>query len=192
MKNLKCLSFILNIVFVVACLHVSASGQAAEDKNKLAAINGSGSSVRWDVAAPNAGLTLIVSAPDGRVFSKNFKGGSSANFSTTDAQGERLPDGQYTYELRLTPASSVRKDATSNGRGKDDEPEAVRAARKNSPQSAVESGSFSIVNGSVVTAGASEENGARPGAKVSAPQKVPANYLAPRSGFRLHHFSPLF
>src|SRR6266550_3642843 len=115
MKNLKCLSFILNIVFVVACLHVSASGQAAEDKNKLAAINGSGSSVRWDVAAPNAGLTLIVSAPDGRVFSKSFKGGSSPNFSITDAQGERLPDGQYTYELRLTPASSpARKDVTSN------------------------------------------------------------------------------
>src|SRR5712671_3483317 len=129
MKHLKYVSFILSIAFI-ACLHVSSSGQTMEDK-KLATINGSGSSARWDVAVPNAGLTLIVSAPDGRVFSKNFKGGSSPNFSIADAQGERLPDGQYTYELRLTSGSSpARKDVTSNGRGKDDEPEAVRAARK--------------------------------------------------------------
>ncbi|MEP6717559.1 MAG: tail fiber domain-containing protein [bacterium] len=190
MKNLKYTSFILGIAFIA--LHVSASGQTMEDKNKLAAINGNGSSVRWDVSAPNAGLTLIVSAPDGRVFSKNFKGGSSPNFSIADAQGERLPDGQYAYELRLTPASSGRKDATSNGRGKDDESEAVRAARKSSPQSAVESGSFSIVNGSVVVAGASEENGVRPASKASEQQKPPAGSFAPRSAFRLHHFAPLF
>src|SRR6266550_9040489 len=159
MKNLKCLSLILSLMFVVACLHVSASGQTAEDKNKLAAINGNGSSVRWDVSAPNAGLTLIVSAPDGRVFSKNFKTGSSPTFSIADAQGERLPDGQYTYELRLTPvSSSARKDVTSNGRGKDDEPEAVRAVRKSdaASQPLVESGNFSIVNGAVIVAGTSE------------------------------------
>ena len=185
MKNLKYVSFALSIGFI-ACLHVASSGQTMEDK-KLAVINGSGSSVRWDVAAPNAGLTLIVSAPDGRVFSKNFKGGSSPNFSLADAQGERLPDGQYTYELRLTPASSMHKDATSNGRGKDDEPEAVRAARKSSPQSAVESGSFSIVNGSVVVAGAAEESNKRSGAKVSERPIQPGSASLGRSGFRLHH-----
>jgi endosialidase-like protein len=190
MKNLKYVSFALSIG-LIACLHVASSGQTMEEK-KLAAINGNGSSVRWDVSAPNAGLTLIVSAPDGRVFSKSFKGGSSPNFSLADAQGERLPDGQYSYELRLTPPSAPRKDSTSNGRGKEDEPEAVRASRKSTPQSAVESGSFSIVNGAVVVGGSSEENSVRPGAKVSALQKVPANYSAQRSGFRLHHLSPLF
>ena len=192
MKNLKCISFIVSMMFVAACLHTSASGQTAEDKNKLAAINGAGSSVRWDVAAPNAGLTLIVSAPDGRVFSKNFKGGSSPNFSIADAQGERLPDGQYTYELRLTPVPSLSKDTTSNGRGKDDVPEAVRAARKSSTQSAVESGNFSIVNGSVVVAGSSEEAGPRRTSKVSEQQKLPGEFSAKRSNFRLHHSSPLF
>ena len=185
MKNQKYASVILSIAFI-ACLHMSSSGQTMEDK-KLAVINGTGSSVRWDVAAPNAGLTLIVSAPDGRVFSKNFKGGSSPNFSTTDAQGERLPDGQYTYELRLSPASSAHKDTTSNGRGKDDEPEAVRAARKSSPQSAVESGSFSIVNGSVVVAGSAEESNKRSGNKVSERPIQPSNVSLGRSNFRLHH-----
>jgi len=193
-KNLKFVSYILSIMFVVACLHVSASGQMAEDRGKLANINGAGSSVRWDVTAPNAGVTLVISAPDGRVFSTNFKAGSSPNFATADAQGERLPDGQYSYELRLTPASApTRKDATSNGRGKNDEPEAVRAARKSVEplQSVVESGSFSIVNGSVIVAGASEESGARKVSKVSQQQKISDNSVAARSSLRLHHVSPL-
>src|SRR6476646_2719251 len=146
-----------------------------EDK-KLATINGTGSSVRWDVSTPNSGLTLIVSAPDGRVFTKTFKGGASANFSIADAQGERLPDGQYSYELRLSASSAPRKDSTSNGRGKEDEPEAVRAARKSVPaQALVESGSFSIVNGSVVVAGAAEESNKRSGNKVSERPTQPAN-----------------
>lgn len=191
MKNLKCLYFTLSIVFVVACLHTFASGQTTEDKSRLAAINGNGSSVRWDVAAPNAGLTLIVSAPDGRVFSKSFKGGSSPNFSIADVQGERLPDGQYTYELRLTPPSSARKD-TSNGRGKDDEPEAVRAARKSSPQSAVESGSFSIVNGSVVVAGSQEESAPRSASKSSVVPQAPEMTLGGRVSRKLHHTPFMF
>ena len=195
MKNLKCLYSILSIVFVLACLYTAASGQTTEDKSRLATINGNGSSARWDVAAPNAGLTLIVSAPDGRVFSKNFKAGSSPNFSIADAQGERLPDGQYSYELRLTPVSSpTRKDATSNGRGKDDEPEAVRAARKSAApsQPVVESGSFSIVNGAVIVAGSSEEAGPKRASKATEQQKLPGDSPATLSNLRLHHFSPVF
>ena len=192
MKHLKHLPFVLCMVFL-ACMHISSSAQTMEEK-KLAAINGAGSSVRWDVTAPNAGVTLTVSAPDGRVFSKSFKGGASPSFSIADAQGERLPDGQYTYELRLAPVSPVHNAATSNGRGKDDEPEGVRAARKSAgpSQPLVESGSFSIVNGSVVTAGASEESTTKALNKVSQEQSLPNDFSAKRSNFRLHHVSPLF
>jgi hypothetical protein len=176
MKNLNRISFVLSVFCVVACLQVSVAGQTAEDKNNVAAISGSGSSVRWDIAAPNAGVTLTISAPDGRVFTKTFKGGSSPQFSLADAHGEGLPDGQYTYELRLAPASSRRKDSTSNGRGKEDEPESVRAARKTvmPVQSLVQSGTFSILNGAVIVAGAQEEGGARPVSKITERQ-LPAS-----------------
>jgi hypothetical protein len=179
MKNLKCLLFVL---FIVALLNVSALGQAMDDKNKLATVTSMGSSIRWDVSAANAGLTLIVSAPDGRVFSKDFKGGSQADFSIAD-KGERLPDGQYTYELRLTPTSApMRKDTSANGRGKEDVPEAVRAAQSVMPARAmVESGSFSIVNGSVIVAGSMEEGGRRPISKTSDLPRIPA------SSSKLHH-----
>lgn len=97
MKNLKCLPYALCTIFVVACFHISVTGQTAEDKNKLATITALGSSVTWDVAAQYSALIMTVSAPDGRVFRKEFKAGTSPEFRLIDKQGERLPDGQYTY-----------------------------------------------------------------------------------------------
>jgi len=191
MKNPRCLIYLVSI-FIVVCLHVTASAQVMEDKNKIAAISAHGSDVRWDVAAPGAGGTLTISAPDGRVFTKTFKGGSSPQFSIADAHGERLPDGQYTYELRLTPATSARKDSTSNGRGKEDEPESVRAARKSAApaQPLVESGSFSIVNGAVVNPAAVEESSRRQVSKVTEQPRLPAVVHNAITKNPLHH--PLF
>jgi hypothetical protein len=151
------------------------SGQTAEDQNKLATISSMGSSVRWDVAAPNSGVTMTVSAPDGRVFRKEFKPGSSPEFMLTDKLGERLPDGPYTYELRLTPVlSAAVKETLTAARGKDDDAEDVRASRKRAELPAlVQSGSFSIVNGAIVVAGAQEEAGARPVSKVTEQRRLP-------------------
>lgn len=159
MKYPRCLSLVLCMLFA-ACLQVSVLGQTAEDKNKLAAITSGGSSVRWEMVAPYSSLTMTVSAPDGRVFRKEFKGGATPEFAITDEQGERLPDGQYTYELRLAPMFSPGvKEAMTAARGKDDEPEDVRATRKRGMlpvQNFVQSGGFSILNGAIVVAGAIE------------------------------------
>jgi hypothetical protein len=126
-----------------------------------------GSSVRWEVAAPNAGVTMTVLAPDGRVFRKEFPAGTSPEFRLTDKLAESLPDGAYAYELRLTPIlSAAAKETLKAARGKDDDAEAVRAARKPVlPAPLVDSGTFSILNGAIVVAGAQEETGARPASK---------------------------
>lgn len=168
MLNLKSLRTLLYISFVVVCFQVSVFGQTAEDKNKIASIAGNGSSVRWDVLAPNSGLTLTVSAPDGRVFRQEYKGGSPPEFNLTDKLGERLPDGVYSYELRLSPVlSGAAKAKLVSARGKDDDPEAERSTRKRVvPDALVHSGSFSIMNGTAVVGGAvEEESGARPTTK---------------------------
>src|SRR2546426_1876475 len=134
MKKMNSLQAMLCMVFVVACLHISALGQSAEDKNNLAAIRGSGSSVRWDVAAPYSSLTMTVSAPDGRVFRREFKAGSTPEFTIIDNKGERLPDGQYNYELRLTPVfSSGVIEELASARAKED----AEAARDTSKRGAV-------------------------------------------------------
>ena len=175
MKNPKSLTSIICTLFVVACCYVSVSGQTAEDRNKLATISGGGSSVRWDVAAPNAGLTVTISAPDGRIFRKEFRAGATAEFTLADKDGNRLPDGQYAYELRLTPAlTAAVKEELAAARGKDDEPEAVRAARKRVVvPGMVQSGSFSVLNGSVIVAGSAEEK-QRPISKATGQPRLPA------------------
>jgi len=146
----------------------------AEDRNKLAAVSATGSSVRWDVNAPHAEISVTIAAPDGRVFRVETKSGAAAEFMLSDKQGNRLPDGQYTYELRLTPETSKAvKEQLAAARGKDDDAEDVRAARKRAGiPSLVESGSFSIVNGAVIVAGAAEEAGARKVSKISE-QRLP-------------------
>lgn len=176
MKNHKYFSCLLVLMMLVICSYVSASGQTAQDKNKLATMTSSGANVRWEMATPYSALTMTVSAPDGRVFRKEFKTGASPEFTIVDELGERLPDGQYTYELRVTPIfSSGVKEALAAARGKDDDPEAVRATRKRGvpPQNLVQSGGFSILNGAVVDVGATEAQGARATSKLMAPSWTP-------------------
>lgn len=163
MKTLKSFSLMFCAILVVACLNVSASGQTAEDNNKLAAVGAAGSGVRWDVAGPYSSATLTIAAPDGRVFRKEFRAGSAPEFSAMDKNGERLPDGVYTYELRLSPVlSAAGKERLAAARGKDDDAEEVRATRKREvPPAMVQSGSFSISNGAVIVAGSAEEGQGR-------------------------------
>src|SRR5206468_3101534 len=123
-------------------------------ENSLANVNGVGSGVRFDVTAPNNGVTLTVTAPDGRSFTKESRAGG-AEFTLSD---KSLPDGVYTYELRLKPALSAgQRESLKAGRGSDDEPEADRAARKRAvAANTVQSGSFAVLNGQVTVAGLSE------------------------------------
>src|SRR5262249_861399 len=84
---------------------------------------------------------------------------TSPEFQTFDKQGERLPDGIYTYEIRLGPSSGLSIDELKAARPRDDEAEADRVGRKRLTLSGqVQSGSFSIVNGQLIVAGWVEES----------------------------------
>src|SRR4030095_4563658 len=127
MTNRKYLPSMLSIVFAIACLSVSALGQSSE----FATASSTGSGVRWDIKAPHAAVTLSVVGPDDVSYSKEFKGGTSPEFSLTNKKGERLPDGQYSYELRLTPvfAAGV-QDALKAAREKGNEAEVQKDLRR--------------------------------------------------------------
>lgn len=156
MKNLKSLKTIVRVLLVVACLQMLALGQ--DDKGKVT-ISGFGSTVRWDVGVLSSELTLTVSAPDGQVFRKTFKG-RSAEFALVDTKGERLPDGQYSYELRITPpiAEDVKETLTAaRAKGNSDEVRRDLIKRGTLTAPLVSSGGFAIVNGSVIVAGAMDE-----------------------------------
>lgn len=156
-------SFFLLLTILTLTLSQSNSfAQAIWRDAEVATLNGGGSSVRWDVRTSYASATLVITAPDGRSFSKEFKNGGSIDFALVDVDGQRLPDGSYTYELRFSSAVPS-KEKLAATRNRDEEPEALRAGRKRSPvdNSMVQSGSFSIIGGSVVVPGAYEDNGRR-------------------------------
>ena len=185
MKNFRHLPSVLSIVFVLAACNALVLGQASDDK--FATINSLGSSVRFDVAAPHASVTLTVIGPEGVAFTKEFKSGNAPEFKLTTEKGERLPDGQYTWELRVTPnISAETKQALKDAREKGNGAEVQRELRKRGAlpsTSLVQSGSFVIMGGSVILPGATEERSAQ-ARPVTAPSFVPA-VAAPRTNFKL-------
>jgi hypothetical protein len=177
MRNQKSFAVVIFAALIFACLQTAALGQTANDK--LANVTGGGSSVRWDVLVANSGTRLTISFPDGRSFTREYKAGTSPEITLNDRQLESLPDGAYGYELRLRPVLSAgEREELKAARGKDDDPEAERAMRKRPVLPVlVQSGSFAILNGSVVVGGASE--GQRSSARLmkSQPSPISANTI---------------
>src|SRR6266550_6780695 len=165
-------SFLLVILaaLVLACLQTAALGQT---NDKLANVSAGGSSVKWEVTAANSGMSLTISFPDGRSFTREYKAGTSPDITLNDRQLESLPDGVYSYELRLRPAlSGAEREALKAARGRDDEPEAERAMRKRPVVPAlVQQGSFAILNGAIIVGGAVEAE--RSNAKSVEPKRSP-------------------
>lgn len=162
MKNFRYLPIAV-CLFAFFCLSVPVFGQANEDKDSFASLAPNGSGVRWSIQAPHAESTLTIAAPDGQVFTKTFNSGSAPVFSLTDEQGAALPDGQYTYELRLAPVlSNAVKRQMRDARAKGNDAAVERELRKRNlipSRPMVQSGTFSVINGSVVLPGAVEEPG---------------------------------
>ncbi len=191
MKNQK--SFVLGVfvVLTLACLQIAVMGQS----NDLASVSGGGSTIRWDVRVPNSGLSLTISIPDGRSFTKEYKAGTSPEINLSDRQLEGLPEGSYGYELRLRPQlTAAERKALEAARGKDDDPEGERAMRKRPAQAVfTQSGSFAIVNGSIVVGGGIE--GQRVG-KLTAPQQSPGVISVSNTETRLRNhrasLAPMF
>lgn len=140
---------------VVACFAIPATGQT---EGSIANLSGGGTAARWDVTAANSGGTLTINFPDGRSIRKTFRAGMSPSVMIGDKNFDALPDGVYAYEIQLAPSLSPgAKEAAMKARGKDDDPESARAGRKRlSVTSMTQSGSFAVVNGSIVLPGGVE------------------------------------
>src|SRR5262245_60439139 len=115
---------ILCVVFAFGYFSFNVLGQVSQDKGQLAVVSGGGASVRWDVSVPHTAGTLTVSGPDGQIFRSEFQAGNAAEFRLAQAKGDKLPDGVYTYELRLTPVLSAGvKEALTDARKKGNDEE---------------------------------------------------------------------
>jgi len=110
-------------------------------------------SLQLAVLQPNGGSTLTVSGPEGAHWRLTFEQGEPALFSLTDAAGDRLQDGSYTYELHLTPLlEEEAKAALRQARKSGDlsSVQALRAAHRLPQEAAVVSGSFTVDQGRIL------------------------------------------
>ena len=191
MKKLKYLPSLFSIAFVLASFNILVRAQSNE--NQIANLSSAGASVRFDVGAPHAAVTLTVIGPDNFSFTKEFKSGTVAEFRLVQAKGERLADGQYTYELRVTPnISDEAKEALKAAREKDNGAEVQRDLRKRGllpSQSLVQSGGFVILNGSVILPGAVEGTQTRAAVAQPAPPTTAAVYKG-RTGYKIQRNHP--
>ncbi len=197
MKNRKSLLTLLTALLILVCVQVSAVGQTTDEESRLAAVTANGSMVRWQVAAPHSAVTMTVSAPDGQVFRKEFKAGAAPEFVLFDNEGNKLADGQYNYELRFTPAIdlSVKQKLAASRVITSDDASTEREMRKRGvlPAPLTQSGTFTILKGSVIVAGSATEGDGRTGTKsepVRAPVTEPTRSPAPitkTAPSRQHH-----
>jgi len=176
MKNQK--RFLLGTftILLIASLQVVVFGQEA----KVASVRAEGMAVRFDSAIPYSNATLTISGPDGAVYRREFAGGATPSLSLFDKTGATLGNGQYTYELRFTTVQMrdlKERLAVAPDEGVMDENGRTRHGRL-SVQSVVQSGSFSMLNGSLYV-GNEIEPSYRPTVSPKSIDKNPQSLRAP-------------
>ena len=141
----------------LALAQMAAVAQTSSD-GEIAKVFVGANGIKWEMSVANAGGTLTVTFPDTRAFRKTFRAGATVEISLSETQLHGLPDGTYTWELRLAPElSSVQKEALLRARGRDDDDENERMGRKRAVVPVLsQTGSFAIVSGAIIGPGRAE------------------------------------
>ena len=122
-------------------------------RDKFAEISNDGNVISWLITVPYESATLTVSAPNGKIFRREFPAGTIPAFALIAERGEFLTEGNFTYEIVLTPVLSAgTKETLAQARkdGKSREVEADFKKRGLLPKTMVESGTFLVQNGSII------------------------------------------
>ena len=155
------------LVMLALCCSSTALAQSENKAQPLAAIKADATEVRWLPQVEYGRLILTVLAPDGLVFRTEFEAGVAPSFRLTDPRGNSLPDGSYSYELRVIPnlSADVRK-ALAASREKGDSEQLVKELQRSGQLPTgitVQSGAFLIEKGAVLAG--SPEDGVEPQAQ---------------------------
>lgn len=135
------------IMVVIAALPLTAMA------NSVGRPSGGGAAIDWPLAISGyENVRLTVVSPAGEVYVKDFTPGRTPSFTLSDLGGE-VEEGTYAYELRVEPriAASVRQQLAKARAAGDDAAakKIMRAAGLGDP--IVQSGGFTILNGSIVS-----------------------------------------
>jgi hypothetical protein len=137
---------------------VPLTGFAGEKKDTVGRISAGATQVEWQIGVDNEKVMLTVVGPEGVTYEKAFPAGKNPALRMQDGPNKTLPDGSYTYELRVIPRISPDvKKKLSDARAKGDEAEISNILRAAGiTNTTLQSGGFRISGGSFVSSDASE------------------------------------
>lgn len=145
----------------------------------------SGTSLAWEILAPNAGFSVTVIGPEDYVMMRNYAAG--AGELNLMEGGEALIDGYYSYELRVAPViDAATADALRKARAADDQ-KAIRDLRRAGRIPAtplLHSATFVVRGGEIVPRSDAEEDaqkrdGAAAAASASILRITPTDVVTP-------------
>ena len=153
MMHARAMSISRSVVVSLTCLLLFPTLSVAKSSSSepVGRLSASGSTAQWMTVGDHAAIDLIVVAPDGSVFRKEFAAGSTPSFRLQDLGG-KLTDGSYSYELRAIPRISAEvKRQLAAARAADDDAAAARIQQAAGiGATMVQSGSLSVVNGAFI------------------------------------------
>ena len=135
---------------------IAAPAMAAD----VASLQASSSSLSFVPEMSYDSVTLTVRGPQGIVAQEQFRGGQTPSFGLFDRAGNALPDGSYTYELRVTPAIDAQAKAAlraARERGDDSVAQQLREQNRLPQGPVVQSGHFAIADGAIVNGDEQEQ-----------------------------------
>ncbi|HVS00427.1 MAG TPA: tail fiber domain-containing protein [Thermoanaerobaculia bacterium] len=129
--------------------------EAAVEAPPIVALMSSGSAgVDWMPVVEYDQLVLTVTGPDDLMIRREFKAGQNPSLSLFTRRGQRLPDGDYSYELRVVPViEPAVREQLSAAREAGNSAAVIAGLRRQGklPASLVQSGHFQITGGTLVT-----------------------------------------
>jgi hypothetical protein len=161
---------------LVVVLSVLALPVAAYSADLVGKASGGGASIDWQLSVSgHEAVELTVVAPNGEVYAKRFAAGRTPSFRLLDL-GSDVADGQYTYQLRVVPKiSSELKSKLEKTRASGDEAAARKIIREAGIVAPEQSGSFTILNGSMVSPSLIESR-----SNAAGPRSITSDAVLPR------------
>jgi hypothetical protein len=150
-----------------ALLIISSATVFAASENRhepIGHMTANAAGVSWQVGADNDRVALTISGPNDFLYTHEFANAHAVNLKLRDLGGNPV-DGSYTYEMRIIPrvSGSVRAQLAAARESGDDAAAASIMAAAGLSEPLVQSGAFTVANGSFVSSEATEpdnKNGA--------------------------------
>jgi hypothetical protein len=126
----------------------------------IAKMNPSASAISWQPTVDSERIVLIIGAPDGTTYSREFVSGNAPVFRLADLPA-KSGDGVYQFELRAIPRVSAEvKRQLADARAKNDDAAIQRVQHANGlDRNQAQSGVLTVVNGAFINSDADEPAG---------------------------------